>query len=380
MALKFRPDKRKGARKRTTIDPRRGGKAGDAGPKFQREGKQSRTNIDPRIGGTKGDAGFAGKAGKSGLGVAPGNAIAKAKRAKNRTTIDPRIGGQKGDAGFAGKKKSIAPGSFKEAFAVAFAKKPGGTFTYKGKKYLAARKGQGKGPSKNRVEDKSITAANMVKGKRDTTKPKTTVKVPSGFGLDTKKKRKTTNAAGQKLGQRKAGGQIKKYVAGGAVATLSKAIKKAAMKGKAGKPKNKMAMGGMTMKDVPMDKKKSLGALPEEVRNKMGFNKAGGKVKMMKEGGTPGDKIERRIKGRYPKYNDLLMRGKPKPIQRPKLPKMGDKPKATPMIDPRRGGKKAGGMAKKKMMGGGMAMKYKHGGMTKKCPRDGIARKGKTRA
>ena len=35
----------------------------------------------------------------------------------------------------------------------------------------------------------------------------------------------------------------------------------------------------------------------------------------------------------------------------------------------------------KKMMGGGMAMKYKHGGKVgKKCPRDGIAMKGKTRA
>ena len=43
-------------------------------------------------------------------------------------------------------------------------------------------------------------------------------------------------------------------------------------------------------------------------------------------------------------------------------------------------GKKAGGMAKKKMMGGGMTMKYKHGGKTGKCPRDGIAMRGKTRA
>jgi len=44
-------------------------------------------------------------------------------------------------------------------------------------------------------------------------------------------------------------------------------------------------------------------------------------------------------------------------------------------------GMKKGGMAKKKMMGGGMAMKYKHGGKVgKKCPRDGIAMKGKTRA
>ena len=42
-----------------------------------------------------------------------------------------------------------------------------------------------------------------------------------------------------------------------------------------------------------------------------------------------------------------------------------------------------GGMAKKKMMGGGMAMKYGHGGTVakgKKCPRDGIAKRGKTRA
>ena len=35
----------------------------------------------------------------------------------------------------------------------------------------------------------------------------------------------------------------------------------------------------------------------------------------------------------------------------------------------------------KKMMGGGMAMKYKHGGKVgKKCPRDGIAMKGRTKA
>ena len=82
---------------------------------------------------------------------------------------------------------------------------------------------------------------------------------------------------------------------------------------KAGGSVKKMAMGGKVMKDVPMDKKKSLGKLPTEVRNKMGFKKAGGKVKKMK--------------------------------------------------------------------GGGMAMKYGHGGKVgKKCPRDGIAMRGKTRA
>jgi len=57
----------------------------------------------------------------------------------------------------------------------------------------------------------------------------------------------------------------------------------------------------------------------------------------------------------------------------------------------RMGQRKAGGMIKKmayggkvkKMMGGGMAMKYGHGGTVskgKKCPIDGIAMKGKTRA
>ena len=55
------------------------------------------------------------------------------------------------------------------------------------------------------------------------------------------------------------------------------------------------------------------------------------------------------------------------------------------------GQRKAGGQIKKmayggkvkKMMGGGMAMKYGHGGSVakgKKCPRDGIAMRGKTRA
>ena len=33
------------------------------------------------------------------------------------------------------------------------------------------------------------------------------------------------------------------------------------------------------MKEVPADKKKSLGKLPTEVRNKMGFMKKGGSVK-----------------------------------------------------------------------------------------------------
>tara|TARA_R110002126_G_scaffold259457_1_gene402408 strand:+ start:43 stop:480 length:438 start_codon:yes stop_codon:yes gene_type:complete len=43
------------------------------------------------------------------------------------------------------------------------------------------------------------------------------------------------------------------------------------------------------MKEVPANKKKSLGRLPSEVRNKMGFMKNGGKVK----GYTPGGTVEK---------------------------------------------------------------------------------------
>jgi hypothetical protein len=120
---------------------------------------------------------------------------------------------------------------------------------------------------------------------------------PASANPEVKKKKKIDlrkkNLAGVRMGQRKAGGMIKKMAYGGKV--------------------KKMMDGGTAMKDVPAGKEKSLGKLPTEVRNKMGFKKAGGKVK--------------------------------------------------------------------KMMGGGMAMKYGHGGKVgKKCPRDGIAMKGKTRA
>ena len=162
MALKFGPDKRKGDKGRTTIDPRIGGKAGDAGPKFQKVGKQPRTKI-----------------------------------------YDTKIS-DRPDAGFSGSKKIIKPGSFGEAFAIAFAKKPGGTFTYKGKQYLAARKSAGKGPSKSRVEDK-VSKATIIKGKRDTTKTKDSSLTAA---VKKVKSKKTTPASGR-FGQRKAGGIMK---------------------------------------------------------------------------------------------------------------------------------------------------------------------------
>ena len=117
-----------------------------------------------------------------------------------------------------------------------------------------------------------------------------------------------------------------------------------------GSVKKKMAMGG---KMKPVDKKKNpgLSKLPTEVRNKMGFMKKGGSAKKaVTEGMKKAGKTAAGLGAAIAKVK-------------------------------KKQGKKAGGMAKKKMMGGGMAMKYKHGGKVgKKCPRDGIAMKGKTRA
>jgi len=46
-----------------------------------------------------------------------------------------------------------------------------------------------------------------------------------------------------------------------------------------------MKRGGNNLKPVPEDKKKSLGKLPTEVRNRIGFQASGGKVKKMGMGG-----------------------------------------------------------------------------------------------
>ena len=128
--------------------------------------------------------------------------------------------------------------------------------------------------------------------------------------------------------------------------SLRKKIEESMKTGKSGMKdggmaKKKMAMGG---KLKPVDKKKNpgLAKLPTEVRNRMGFMKKGGDVKKAGQ-------------------------------------KAGELGAAIAKVKKKQGMKK-GGMAKKKMMGGGMAMKYKKGGMTKKCPRDGIAMRGKTRA
>ena len=200
---------------------------------FSRSGDIGRTEIDPRIGGTKGDAGPAGKAGSKGPGTLGGS--------RGRTTIDPRIGGQKGDAGFSGKAKALS--GFGKAFSIAYAKGPGTEFTFKGKKYKAIKKHAGKGPPKNRKQDK-VTKATMVKGKRDTTN-KSLNNAAAGKKLidkffSTKAEKKTPTPASGRFGQRKAGG-------------LSEGIKKVkAMEAKKGGFPDLSGDGKITQKDILM--------------------------------------------------------------------------------------------------------------------------------
>ena len=336
MALKFGPDKRKGERKRTVIDPRRGGKAGDAGPKFQREGAQPRTKI-----------------------------------------TDSRISNSP-NAGFSGSKKSIAPGSFKAAFAVALAKGPGTIFTFKGKKYKAIKKHEMKGPSASRVEDKKITKATIIKGKRDTTKSRNPVgtKKPSDKITSAQikalnetfkrsaagkvKKRKAPTPASGKFGQRKAGGIIK--AKNGTLTDLAYAKAKAREEGgrfsvtdlkiaeasvnptilkKAKELAKAREKGGRVSKsDIEMAKS----ILGKNKKRNLGQRKAGGMMKKYTKGGMN-------------KYNKGSMLGD--------LDKdgvmSGYEQKRQDAITTAMGNKKmGGGMAKKKMMGGGM-MQYNEG-------------------
>lgn len=172
MAQKFGPDKRSGNIGRTTIDPQIGGKAGDAGPNFQKEGAQPRTKI-----------------------------------------TDSRISDSP-DAGFSGKATPLS--GFGKAFSIAYAKGPGTIFTYKGKKYKAIKKHAGKGPPKNRKEDK-VTKGTMLKGRPEGKNPpkktytvdgKKVVALSRKDAIDKVKSKKTTPASGR-FGQRKAGGIMK---------------------------------------------------------------------------------------------------------------------------------------------------------------------------
>ena len=295
--------------------------------------------------------------------------------------------------------KSV-PSSFGSAFKKAYKDNPGGTFTYKGKKYKAAMKkprkedkgvsqsdiigGKGRvagGMMKKYKEGSSISftdAAKKVKkaredkkfykkylgetdasykariakkeklankksrsgnignidmsgfGKRKLSPGEDKIRksdmmgdTPLGMSVDEKKKAKKydptkANRAGQRMGQRKAGGIMKKSGAavskaelqriknnlikqksGAAVSdaelkTIKKNLLKKATQGKmrpmraSGKKKaggiaKKYNKGGL--KDVPTNKQKSLGQLPTDVRNNMGFKMSGGMAKKKMMGG-----------------------------------------------------------------------------------------------
>ena len=124
------------------------------------------------------------------------------------------------------------------------------------------------------------------------------------------------------------------------------------------------------MKEVPADKKKSLGKLPTEVRNKMGYMRKGGKVSK--------DKMTKSQEA----YAEGLRTGKGLPILRTidkGLSKAVSTPKEKRMIEKgykdMRKAKKAEKARKK-----GSKLKMKKGGSVKgKCKVDGIAVRGRTR-
>ncbi len=124
------------------------------------------------------------------------------------------------------------------------------------------------------------------------------------------------------------------------------------------------------MKEVPADKKKSLGKLPTEVRNKMGYMRKGGKVSK--------DKMTNSQEA----YAEGLRTGKGLPILRnidKGISKAVSTPKEKRMIEKgykdMRKAKKAEKARKK-----GSKLKMKKGGSVKgKCKVDGIAVRGRTR-
>ena len=168
-----------------------------------------------------------------------------------------------------------------------------------------------KAPVKNKVKAKTETRAEMLKRK-------------TGSTYDPTK----ANRAGQRMGQRKAGGMLK---------------------------------------SVDKEKNPGLAKLPTEVRNRMGFMKKGGDVN--KKAGKAARPAELDI---------AIAKIKKKPGMKKDGMRIEKKMYGGGMTKKKMYG---GGMTKKKMMGGGMTIKkMKHGGKAGKCPRDGIAMKGKTRA
>tara|TARA_R100001460_G_scaffold77180_1_gene118116 strand:- start:22 stop:591 length:570 start_codon:yes stop_codon:yes gene_type:complete len=136
-----------------------------------------------------------------------------------------------------------------------------------------------------------------------------------------------------------------------------------------------------------MDKiNKKLAPLQNRVTKKQDFKR--NPLKISNKGLTPARTL---VKGESKISRATMMGGTPPGgLDEKKKVKKYDPTKAN-RAGQRMGQRKAGGMIKKmayggkvkKMMGGGMAMKYGDGGTvskSKKCPRDGIAMRGKTRA
>tara|TARA_R100000234_G_C4964491_1_gene163288 strand:+ start:64 stop:747 length:684 start_codon:yes stop_codon:yes gene_type:complete len=108
---------------------------------------------------------------------------------------------------------------------------------------------------------------------------------------------------------------------------------------------------------------------------RMGQRKAGGQIKKMRGGGMLGDLDKDGTMSSYEKKRQSAIEAS--------MAKQGKKGgglmAAIKKVDAQK--MYGGGMTKKKMMGGGMTVKkMKHGGTAGKCPRDGIAMRGKTKA
>ena len=220
-------------------------------------------------------------------------------------------------------------------------------------------------------------------------------------GMQNKERlRKEAEERAKRFKGRKTRGQI----AGKKGPSFPKAAPKAAPK-KTG-PKMSDIMGGARGPMGPLGGPKASGMSKEELRKlmlkratgstfdptkanragqRMGQRKAGGTIKKMRSGGMPGDLNKDGTMSSYEKKRQSAIEAN--------MAKQGKKGgglmAAIKKVDAKKmyGGGMAkkkmygGGMTKKKMMGGGMTIKkMKHGGKAGKCPRDGIAMRGKTRA
>ena len=141
--------------------------------------------------------------------------------------------------------------------------------------------------------------------------------------------------------------------------------------------KKKMKAGGMAMKDVPMDKKKSLGKLPTEVRNKMGFKKAGGKVKKMAQGGSikGKDGTTRKLTKKGDNFDEYIIRDKKGNVLKEIRPnKLFSKGKMRQLLGREDKVSQADIIAK------GSKKKMKEGGGVKKAVTEGMKKAAKTGA